>query len=66
MAGIPKKDILDKVSVFCQEHGLQDKLKAFQKGALVAQNPGNFEEIPELTEEDKYYLRREISRMDIP
>lgn len=54
------------MSVFCQEHGLQDKLKAFQKGALVAQNPGNFEEIPELTEEDKYYLRREISRMDIP
>jgi len=46
LAGIPKKDILDKVSVFCQEHGLQDKLKAFQKGALVAQNPGNLRRSP--------------------
>ena len=27
---------------------------------------GELEEIPELTEEDKYYLRSEISRMDIP
>jgi MFS family permease len=40
---------------------LQDKENVFFRGALVAQSPGLFEEIEELSEEDKYHLRREIT-----
>lgn len=36
-------------------------MTVFQRGALVAQKPIAFEEIEELTEEDKYHLRREIT-----
>ena len=63
LSGIPKKDLLERVSGFCAEHGLQDKVSTFHKGALVAQSPEDFESIPELDEDDKYHLRREITRM---
>ncbi|KAL0065854.1 hypothetical protein AAF712_007158 [Marasmius tenuissimus] len=36
-------------------------LPVFQKGALIAQNPGKFEEIAELDEADKDVLRREVT-----
>jgi len=38
-----------------------DKLTIFQKGALVAQNPDDFDNIEELDAEDKRHLRREIT-----
>jgi MFS family permease len=61
LAAIGKTDLLAQVSQFCAENGLQDKEAAFQKGALVAQNPHLFEELEELTEDDKHHLRREIT-----
>ena len=65
MSGISKTDLLTQVSNFCAESGLQDKELVFQKGALVAQNPQGFEDIAELTEDDKYHLRREVTSMPI-
>jgi hypothetical protein len=62
LSDISKPDLLDQVSRFCAEHNLQDKELTFQKGALVAQNPENFEDITELDEDDKYHLCREITR----
>lgn len=62
MAGIPKKDLLSNVEAFCAEHGMQDKVSVFQKGALVAQNQEAFEDIEELDEEDKVIIRREKTR----
>lgn len=38
-----------------------EKLSVFQRGALAAQRPESFEELSELTEDDKYHLRREIT-----
>ncbi|GME25686.1 Sugar/inositol transporter [Neofusicoccum parvum] len=61
LAGISREELLLKVSAFCVDAGLQEHLSVFQKGALVAQNPQDFEKIAELDEEDKYHLRREIS-----
>ncbi|KAL1638461.1 hypothetical protein SLS56_000270 [Neofusicoccum ribis] len=61
LAGISREELLLKVSAFCVDAGLQEHLSVFQKGALVAQNPQDFEKISELDEEDKYHLRREIS-----
>ncbi|EKG12213.1 Sugar/inositol transporter [Macrophomina phaseolina MS6] len=61
LAGISKEELLLRVSAFCVEVGLQEHLSVFQKGALVAQSPSDFENISELDEDDKYHLRREIT-----
>ncbi|KAJ5913736.1 hypothetical protein N7504_002619 [Penicillium tannophilum] len=61
LAGVSKNDLFDRVLRFCQEYGFQDHVETFQKGALVAQNQKGFEDLPELTEEDKYHLKRETT-----
>ncbi|KAK6974591.1 sugar transporter [Favolaschia claudopus] len=58
---IPRGRLLTQVEEFVNEKGFSDKLKLFQKGALLAQNPKTFESIPELEEEDKAAIRREIT-----
>lgn len=62
LAGIAKVDLYDRVLRFCQEFGFEDHIETFQKGALAAQNPQSFEDLSELTEDDKYHLRREYTR----
>ena len=62
LAGIPKHTLLSNVADFCAKHGLSDKLPVFEKGALVAQSPNDFDDIAELDEDDRYHLRREITR----
>ncbi|KAJ6069051.1 hypothetical protein N7499_010938 [Penicillium canescens] len=61
LSGITKDDLYDRVLRFCQEYGFEEHVETFQKGALVAQRPKEFEELPELTDDDKYYLRRETT-----
>ncbi|OQE27314.1 hypothetical protein PENSTE_c004G07065 [Penicillium steckii] len=61
LAGIAKVDLYDRALRFCQEFGFEDHVETFQKGALVAQNQKEFESLDELTEEDKYHLRREYT-----
>jgi hypothetical protein len=63
LSGITKDDLYDRVLRFCQEYGFEEHVETFQKGALVAQRPKEFEELSELTDDDKYYLRRETTRM---
>lgn len=58
---LSREELAEQVSQFCHQNDLADKEEYFQKGALVAQSPQNFENIPELTEDDKYWLRREIT-----
>ena len=36
---------------FCKEHNLTDHLEDFKKGALVAQNPTDFQSFHELSEQ---------------
>jgi hypothetical protein len=47
------------VAAFCNEHGLADKIPIMQRGALVAQNPGDFESM-DLEEDEKESLRIEV------
>ncbi len=61
LGGISKSQLFSDVAVFCQSYGLDDKLSTFEKGALVAQNPDDIDNIEELTEEDRYHLRREVT-----
>ncbi|SMQ49672.1 unnamed protein product [Zymoseptoria tritici ST99CH_3D7] len=61
LAHLAKDQLEQQVSQFCATYGFQERLDLFQKAALVAQRPEHFEEIPELSEEDKYVLRREVT-----
>ncbi|KAI1817204.1 sugar transporter-domain-containing protein [Poronia punctata] len=63
LKGIPRDQLMRDVEAFCQEKGLQDHVETFRKGALVAQNPADFDEIdgPEaLSDEEKNRLRDEV------
>lgn len=62
LAGFTRQELSAQVSQFCAQYELADKEEYFQKGALVAQSPDDFENIPELTEDDKHWIRREKTR----
>ncbi|KAH6887015.1 membrane transporter D1 [Thelonectria olida] len=61
LIGISKQDLKHQTDAFCQEHGFQGKEDIFYRGALAAQNPQSYEELDELTEEDKHTLQREVT-----
>lgn len=47
------------VEQFAEEKGLNDSVELLKKGALIAQDPGNFENLDVLLEEEKEALRFE-------
>jgi hypothetical protein len=57
--------LLKDVEDFVAEKGLQDKTDLFKKGALLAQNPNDFEKLDVLTENDKKVIRRETTRQSL-
>ncbi|OHE92134.1 hypothetical protein CORC01_12589, partial [Colletotrichum orchidophilum] len=62
LKGIPKAELLERVTVYQQAHGLPDDiLPLLKKGALVAQNPALFESIEELDEGERDALRQEVT-----
>jgi len=61
LAGIPREELLHQVEEFATERELTHLLPMLQKGALVAQNPLEFDTIPELDEDDRNVLREEIT-----
>ena len=60
LGDIPQEALFADVEAFCQKNGLADKTALMQKGALVAQNPGNYENMG-LEEDQKEALRIEVS-----
>ncbi|KAI0737526.1 hypothetical protein C8Q80DRAFT_1115079 [Daedaleopsis nitida] len=67
LAGIPHDQLMEDAAVFAKSHGLGHLEDEFKKGALVAQDPTLFESLPQLSEEDKAILRRELTnRWDQP
>lgn len=61
MIGIPRPDLFQDVESYAAEHQLQDLVPLLKKGALVAQNPQGFEDIEELTEDERIALRNETT-----
>ncbi|KAJ7641857.1 hypothetical protein FB45DRAFT_785998 [Roridomyces roridus] len=59
--GIPRETLLRDVDAFVEANGLTELGPVLRKGALVAQDPGAFESIDLLDEEDRYHLRRETT-----
>jgi hypothetical protein len=52
---------MHQVDTFANDNGLQEIQPLLRKGALVAQNPADFESVKDLTEEEKEHLRFEVS-----
>jgi len=61
LAGKSREAVIRDARRFARDHGMEEDAEDFVKGALVAQRPDDFENIPELTEEDKAALRYEIT-----
>ena len=50
------------METFATEHGLEEYLPLLRKGALVAQNPGGYETIEEIDNDDRDALRHEATK----
>ncbi|KAH8671017.1 hypothetical protein BX600DRAFT_548078 [Xylariales sp. PMI_506] len=63
LKGIPREQLMRDVEAFAQEKGLMEHLKMLRKGALVAQDPSNFDKIrgeETLDEAEKKALEDEV------
>ncbi|KAH6662990.1 hypothetical protein B0J14DRAFT_570681 [Halenospora varia] len=63
LAGIPRDVLLRNVEEFAQEKGMVDQVGILKKGALVAQDPSNYEDITgehALSTEEVDVLRNEV------
>lgn len=60
LAGIPRDTLFYNVEQFAQDANMQDMIPLLKKGALVAQDPPAFEQIPELDEVERDALRNEV------
>lgn len=59
LAGMTKDELLAGVEAFAKEKDLEDILPLLHRGALVSQAPKNFENVAELSEDEKQWLRKE-------
>jgi hypothetical protein len=60
LAGLSYEQLMADGDDFAKSHGLGDLSELFQKGALVAQNPLAFNDLPLPTAEDKKALQDEV------
>ncbi|KAK7566439.1 hypothetical protein IWX92DRAFT_83332 [Phyllosticta citricarpa] len=61
LAGISKSLLLSQVEDFAKEKDMVDKMDLLKRGALVAQNPSEFETIEGLSEDERSALLREVT-----
>lgn len=64
LVGMSDADVLADVEQFTQERGLTEHVEAFRKGALLARHNERedaFENVSAISEEEKSYLRHEIT-----
>ncbi|KAK0117785.1 hypothetical protein ONS95_012110 [Cadophora gregata] len=61
LSGMTKDELLTDVEAFAKEKDLENILPLLQRGALVAQNSRNFENVSDLTENEKVWLRKETT-----
>lgn len=61
LSGIPHEELMEMGAVYARENDMEDLQEEFRKGALLAQDPEAFDTLPLLTDDDKYYLRREVT-----
>ncbi|EUC36981.1 hypothetical protein COCVIDRAFT_90819 [Bipolaris victoriae FI3] len=67
LVDIPRSQLLSNVHTFAVEHNLEDVEPLLIKGALVAQSPALFEELEDLDDTDRTFLREELThRFKLP
>ena len=59
LSGIPHDQLMEDAALFAKSHGLGELEEEFKKGALVAQDPENFEKVQGLDAEELTVLREE-------
>lgn len=59
--GLSREGLSKKVALFTAQSGLEEERELFEKAAILAQHPEQFEEHDCLDEDDKYHLRRETT-----
>ena len=62
LAALSEHNLVEDAEAYAKEHGLEEYLDILKKGALVARNPRNFEQMAILTAEEKDVLRRDEER----
>lgn len=62
LAGMTKGELMTDVEAFAQRNDMHEQLDLLRKGALIAQNPTDFENIAELNDDDRDALRIEVTR----
>ncbi|KAL2354413.1 hypothetical protein BJ546DRAFT_949636 [Cryomyces antarcticus] len=60
LAGVPRGKLLADVEEFARTHELEEITGLLQKGALVAQDPAEFETVEGLTDQERESLRNEV------
>lgn len=63
LAGIPHEQLMRDVEAFCEQKGLSEHVAIFKKGALVAQDPANYDSLPgehALDTDEATVLRNEV------
>lgn len=60
LAGLSQDTLMRDVEDFANEHQLQEIAPLLKKGALVAQNPSEFENVEGLDDSEKEVLRNEV------
>lgn len=60
LAGLSHDTLMRDVENFANEHQLHEITPLLKKGALVAQNPADFERVEGLDESEKQALRNEV------
>ncbi|EST05322.1 General substrate transporter [Kalmanozyma brasiliensis GHG001] len=61
LAGIPKEQLLRDVEAFAQEKNLMDDIDMLKKGALLAQRPAEYQDIDELSSDEKDAVAHEYA-----
>ena len=61
LAGFSTGELMADVEDFARSGNLMDILPELKKGALVARDPANFQSLPDLDEEEKAALAREVT-----
>lgn len=56
-----RSELLEDVDDFARRHDLTHASEMLRKGALVAQNPSKYEDVAELTDDERYHLAREVT-----
>lgn len=60
LQGKTQGELFEDVEAFTAQYGLQDITDLVKKGALVAQNPAEFENVSGLTDDERNVLRDEV------